>query len=403
MAGAGIELCVPTATVEQVLAAGEAVVVDLRSPSEFAADHVPGARNVPLFDDTQRALVGTLYKRASPAAAFEEGRRLVRAGVQELVAGIARAAGWEVRAGDLAARVERMTRPGLERLTEQLATEPCDALPARPVVLHCWRGGLRSRSVVALVRGLGLGRAVGLEGGYKSWRAHVLRTAERWAPPPAFVLRGLTGVGKTLVLRALEGLYPRWTLDLEGLAGHRSSLLGMVGLAPCSQRLFESRVAERLARGFPGPVVFEGESRKVGDVTIPRGVWEPLRAGTDIELTASVERRVDVLVADYLASDASRAELRARLPSVEARMKRRVPAGTLVGLLDGGRERELVERLLAGYYDPLYRRSEERHRHGRAGYAFTLDASDPARAAAQVAGWIEERLGRGPGAGALRH
>lgn len=388
-----LETIVPTATVESLRNVRDACVLDLRSPSEFADDHIPGAVNVPLFDDVQRAMVGTLYKQDSPEAAFREGRRVVLGRIRSLVAEIARSAGWTVTDDDLEQRVERMTSGGIARMSAELSTAHAE-LPHDPVVLHCWRGGLRSRSVIAFVRALGLTRAVGLEGGYKSWRRHVMERLDAWDAPPAFVLRGLTGVGKTLVLHEIEALRPGWTIDLEGLAAHRSSLLGMVGRQPVSQRAFESGLAHRIDGGFPGPVVFEGESRKVGDVVIPTRVWDVLRAGTDIELVAPTERRVQVLVDDYLAGETSRDELREKLPEVERRMKQAVPAGTLVELLDSDRVPELVELLLSHYYDPLYRHSERRHQEQGRGYRATIDTSDPGRAAQEVVDWIEAELSR---------
>lgn len=361
-----------------------AAVIDLRSESEFARDHVPGAVNVPLFDDVQRAIVGTLYRQVSPAAAFEEGRTIVRAKIRELVERIARATGWAPDLAQVDERAERLTSGGYERMAERLLALPCVEPPADPIVLHCWRGGLRSQSVVWLVRSLGLERATLLEGGYKGYRAWVNEVLGTARLPDTVVLRGLTGVGKTLVLREIERLRPGSTLDLEALAGHRSSLLGMVGLQPCSQKAFESRLCTRIARGF-GPVVFvEGESRKVGDAVVPQCVWEALSGGTNVALEASVERRVEVLCRDYLADEATRAELRERLPHVDARLTRVAGAPSLVELLDSGRERELALLLFERYYDPLYR-------HGQRGLAFAarFDAGDPTHAAREILAWSD--------------
>ncbi len=364
-----------------------AIVIDLRSPAEFADDHLPGAHNLPLFDDMDRALVGMLYKQFSPAAAFNQGRAAAIEGINALVARIAAVCGWELVAEDLQSRVRAMTAGGIEALSAELALSPDTAdgpsLPERPVVLHCWRGGLRSRSVVALLRALGHGEAMLLAGGYKAYRKHVLRELETWCAPPAFVLRGLTGVGKTLVLRELERQRPGWTLDLEGHAGHRSSLLGMVGLEPCSQKTFESRLHARLRRGFPGPVVYEGESRKVGDAIIPASIWNSMQTGVNIELVASTEGRVRILMEDYLACEASRGRLREQLAVVADKMPGTFP---LVELLDSGREAELTRILLEHYYDPLYRHSEKGKR-----YALTIESEDPKCAARAVAEWIEER------------
>ena len=375
---------VPTVDVATLLATPEATIVDLRSPAEFAEDHVPGAVSVPLFDDLQRAVVGWLYRRASPERAYREGLGLVRAKIEGLVAEVAAAAGRAVSAARLGEHFESLSRGGIEAMDERLRARPAGVPPPHPIVLCCWRGGLRSRSVVALLRALGFDDALALEGGTKAYRRHVRATLEEWEAPPAFVLRGLTGVGKTLVLRELERLRPGWTIDLEAAAGHRSSLLGAVGLEPATQKTFESRLAARLRAGFPGGcVVFEGESRKVGDAVVPHAVWAALQGGTNVELVAPPERRVDVLVADYLARPSDRGALRERLAAVEERTR---PRQALVELFDAGEDRRVAELLLDGYYDPLYRHSERGKR-----YATTIDATDPRAAAEEVAAWIGAR------------
>ena len=380
---------IPTVAPEVVLDSG-ATVIDLRSPSEFAADHIPGAVNVALFDDEERAIIGTLYRQHSPQAAFERGADATERKISSLVARIAEVAGWELPGLDLRDRLRDWTAGGIEGLQAGLEVEAQERLPSDAVVLHCWRGGLRSRSVAAFVRALGLESAVALTGGYKAYRAHVLCELEQWVAPPAFVLRGLTGVGKTLVLREIEARLADWTLDLEALAGHRSSVLGMVGLEPCTQKTFDTRLAARLRRGFPGPCVVEGESRKVGDVILPPRVWQALELGTAIELVADTERRVDVLVADYLADESNRTHLARQLPFIERRLGSSKWKGELVKLLETRRERELVALLLEKYYDPLYRHSEGNHEYG-----VRIDAGDPQRAAQDCIAWIEERL---PGA-----
>ena len=379
---------VPMMTIERALAVEDLLVIDLRSPAEFAVDHLPGAHNVPLFGDVDRALIGLLYKQFSPSAAFAEGRAALAGRIEELTAEIAELVGWELPRADLRARLLAATEDGIEKLESALEAQVTQSPPARPVLLHCWRGGLRSRSVVSFLRGLGLDRAIGLTSGYKAWRRHALDTISAFdveGPPrtPAFVLRGLTGVGKTLVLRELERQCPGWTFDLEAQAGHRSSLLGMVGLEPVSQKGFETRIAQRLLAGFPGPVVFEGESRKVGDVVIPAPVWSAMKGALSIELTAPTDVRVRVLSDDYMADESSWPKLREQLAAVEARMERRAP---LVQLFDERRTDELVEVLLERYYDPLYRHSESKY-----SYSTSIDSSDPERAAREIAEWIRRR------------
>jgi len=378
---------VPSATVRQVLAASDALVIDVRAPIEHAQDCFPGALSLPLFDDGERALIGTAYRHASPELAFTSARELLREHIEPLVRAICASAGHELGEARIEQRFLELTSAGLEALQREF--EPCalSALPAAPVVLACWRGGMRSRSLTAFLRDLGLERACALEGGYKAWRAHVVAGLQQWEPvAPVFVLRGLTGVGKSLVLRAIERLRPQWVLDLEALAGHRSSILGMVGLQPVSQKKFESGLWRRCARGFETACLLEGESRKVGDVILPERLWSALRTGTCIELVTSTSRRVDVLLEDYLAQPANRAELREQLPFIEHRIGPVKWKGGLVALLDAGRERELVEVLLELYYDPLYRHSEREF-----SYAARIDSTDPERAAAQCVEWIEAR------------
>lgn len=377
----------PFASWQHIDLARVALIVDVRAPAEFELDHLPGALNLPLFDDGGRAVIGTLYARSSPQAAFDEASARVLRDVEQLVRGIAEPAAWHAPLADARAHVERLTSGGLATVERTLTPQLVEQHPDAAVLVYCWRGGLRSRSVVALLHELGLKRAVGLAGGYRAWRHATLAELEAWRAPRTFVLRGLTGVGKTLVLRELERIRPRWTIDLEQLAGHRSSVLGAVGLEPRKQKAFESGLAARLALGFPGPAVLEGESRKVGDAIVSRSVWAAMERAESLELTAPLERRVDVLIADYLAHPDHRGELEPEIAFLEARLSQRGEPVHLVELLRTHRERELVAFLLERYYDPLYRHSEQ----GRA-YALSLDASDPERCAREIATWIERRL-----------
>jgi len=367
------------------------VVIDLRTPKEFAEDHLPGALNLPLFKNEERALVGTLYKRDSPERAFSAGRELVAERIEALFRDIAEAVGWDLPGVDLPARVLEMTSAGIAGLEGGLEEAPVAALPDsdEPVaVFHCWRGGLRSRSVVALLVALGFERGLCLTGGYRSYRARVTEELEAWQAPPMAVVRGFTGTGKTLVLKAIERLRPGWTVDLEACAGHRSSILGMVGLAPVSQKRFESRLAERLrrvGRDRPGGhLVVEGESRKIGDRIQPKPLWDALQGGRNVKLVASVERRVDVLLEDYLATEGSRDELRQQLPFIEKRLGPVQWDGRLTGLLDRGEDRELVRQLLEHYYDPLYAHSERDQE-----YELEVQMRDPHEAAERIVAWLE--------------
>ncbi len=364
-----------------LLSGQEVCVIDLRSPAEFAEDHVPGAVNVPLFGDLQRSMVGFLYQQSSPEAAFEQGREFAMQGVQDLVEAVAKIADWRAPEGDFAAHIQRICSVGLQGLERSLEPSVLQDRPARPVVLHCWRGGLRSRSVVSLLRGLGLDRAVGLNGGYKAYRRQVLDGLAAWEGPKPIVLRGLTGVGKTLVLRELERQRPGWTLDLEGLAGHRSSLLGMVGLQPCSQKTFDSRLFQALSSGLTEVLVVEGESRKVGDVVLPQPLWDAMVGGDNLWLEASEQYRIQVLMDDYLGKGGERETLRRQLAALAPRLPSDLD---LLGLFDRREEPELVRRLLYHHYDPLYLHSE-----GDRPTLASFDTSNVEEAASRIAAWVE--------------
>ncbi len=375
---------VPMLEASHLFSGEDVCVIDLRSPAEFADDHVPGAVNIPLFGDLQRSMVGFLYQQSSPQAAFEKGREFALQGVRELVDAVAETTGWCAPEGDLEVHIQRICSVGLEGLERGLEPTVLGACPPRPVVLHCWRGGLRSRSVVSLLRGLGLNRAVGLDGGYKAYRRQVLDGLAAWKGPKPIVLRGLTGVGKTLVLRELERQRPGWTLDLEGLAGHRSSLLGMVGLEPCSQKTFDSRLFQALNSGLNRVLVVEGESRKVGDVVLPAPLWKAMAGGANLWLQASEEYRIQVLMDDYLGKGGERENLRRQLAALAPRLPAELD---LLGLFDRREEPELVRRLLHHHYDPLYQHSE-----GDRPTLASFDTSDVEGAASRIATWIEAHI-----------
>ncbi|MFT5197615.1 MAG: tRNA 2-selenouridine synthase [Planctomycetota bacterium] len=374
---------VPMVAPDQILGREDVCVIDLRSPGEFAEDHIPGAVNIPLFGDLQRSMVGFLYQQSSPEAAFDQGQKFAMQGVQDLVGEVAKATSWQAPSGEFASHIERICSVGLRGLEQGLAPLVLKDCPAQTVVLHCWRGGLRSRSVVSLLRGLGLERAVGLDGGYKAYRRHVLEGLAAWKGPKPIVLRGLTGVGKTLVLRELERQKPGWTLDLEGLAGHRSSMLGMVGLKPCTQKTFDSRLFHALSGGLAEILVVEGESRKVGDVELPKPLWDAMATGDNLWLEASEAYRVQVLMEDYLGEGGDRESLRRQLAALAPRLPSELD---LLGLFDRHEEPELVSRLLHHHYDPLYLHSEV----DRETLA-TFDTSNVASAASQIATWVETR------------
>ena len=250
-----------TQAVEAFLAA-EGPIVDVRSPSEYQQGHIPGARNLPLFSDAERAEVGTCYKHQGRQAAVQLGLALVG--------------------------------PRLPAMAESLLAI---RQPECPLRLHCWRGGMRSGSVAWLASTLDL-PAVLLAGGYKAYRRWVLATVEQ--PWPLLVLGGRTGTGKTALLHALQQQGAA-VVDLEGLAHHRGSSFGGLGLPPQpSSEHYENRLANRLRQlGQARTIWLEAESAQVGRCRIPAGLWRQMQAAPVLEIQRPLAERVEQLVAVY--------------------------------------------------------------------------------------------------------
>jgi len=228
-------------------------IIDARSPAEFAEDHIPGAINCPVLDDAERATVGTLYAQQG---AFE-----------------ARRVGGAMVAANLA-----------RHLRQQFADKPQGWRP----LIYCWRGGMRSGSMVQWLRLVGWD-AQQLAGGYKAFRRHVIEQIAALVPRLDLrVLVGATGSAKTRVLQALASQGAQ-VLDLEHCARHKGSLLGaMPGVEQPSQKNFETQIATAL-EGFDlsRPVYVEGESARIGRLSLPVPLVQRLRAGACLEIQAT--------------------------------------------------------------------------------------------------------------------
>lgn len=301
-------------------------LIDARSPSEFALDHIPGAINCPVLDDEERRIVGTIYHQTG---AFE-----------------ARRIGGAFVAANLA-----------RHLREHFADRPANWKP----LVYCWRGGLRSGSMVAWMRLVGWD-AQQLAGGYKSWRRHVIdRIAERCPQLPLVVVCGATGSAKTRLLHRMETLGAQ-VLDLEGMARHRGSLLGAWrGVPQPSQKHFETLLAGRLD-GFDlaRPVFVEGESPRIGRIALPPELVERMRAAPVVEVQATPEARLAYLLRDY----ADLGEDREALAALMAHFKEAQGKETVSRWQGWAREGDMASlfaELMALHYDPHYERSQSRH------------------------------------------
>ena len=294
-------------------------IVDARTPLEFAEDHLPGAINVPILTNPERVEIGTLYKQQGPQAARIRGLELTCHRFPSIVATISEAAA------------------------------------GRPVLVYCWRGGLRSESIAILLETTGY-PVVKLAGGYKAFRGAVSEFfVSVKLPVQLVVLHGMTGSGKTEFLHMLPP--QRYSvIDLEGLARHRGSAFGALGLGDQpSQKWFDTQLWNAF-RQAPAdrPIVVEGESKRIGQITLPGDLHEVMAASTKIWCDVSVDTRVQRLAAEYAVEEY-------RQPMLEAleRIKKKLGGpqyeelhGKLVAWDITGVARGLIEQ----YYDKLYYR-----------------------------------------------
>ena len=301
-------------------------IIDTRSPSEFAEDHLPGAINCPVLDDDERKRVGTLYKQVNPFEAKKVGAAIVARNIAH-------------------------------HIDTQFMAHGRDWKP----LVYCWRGGNRSGAMAHILARIGW-QAVQLDGGYKAYRRHVnAALAELPARFDFRVVCGPTGSGKSRLLQALAAAGAQ-VLDLEQMAAHRGSVLGRLPDEPQpTQKTFESRIWQTLRQFDPARVVFvESESKKVGDVRVPDMLMERMRAAPCIALELPQALRVQLLMQDYahFALDPSR--LNAQLDCLTSLYGREKIAGWQAQA-SGGELEPLVEDLLCNHYDPAYLRSIQRN------------------------------------------
>ncbi len=297
-------------------------IIDVRSPAEYAEDHIPGAISAPVLDNDERARVGTMYAQVSPFEAKKLGAALI--------------------SRNIAAHLETLFKD-----------KPRDWKP----LVYCWRGGQRSGAMAHIFAQIGwhTGR---LQGGYKTYRRHVLDELQRL--PSQFTYRvvcGATGSGKSRLLRALHDQGTQ-VLDLEQLAQHRGSLLGNLPDEPQpAQKMFDSLVWDAL-RGFDAarPVFVEAESKKIGAVAVPDALLEAMRAAECILIDAPVPARVQLLMEDYDHFLGNPDLLAQRLAPLAELHGHQVIADWKE-MAQQGRWEALVEDLLVRHYDPAYRRS----------------------------------------------
>jgi len=300
-------------------------IIDARSESEFALDHIPGAINCPVLDDEERIRVGTMYKQVNAFEAKKVGAALV--------------------ARNIARHIE-----------ERFADKPRDWKP----LVYCWRGGNRSGSLAHVLARIGW-PVIQLDGGYKAYRAHVSEKLAETPPHVFKVICGTTGSGKSRLLEVMAGIGAQ-VLDLEQLAAHRGSVLGNLPSQPQpSQKMFESMIWQKLREFDPAvPVFVESESKKVGQLRVPDAVMEKMRQSACVSLALSRPDRVRLLMEDYEHFTQSPDTLNTQLDCL-VKLHGREKIDSWHEMANSGRMAELVDELLVDHYDPAYLRSIDRN------------------------------------------
>lgn len=303
------------------------VFVDVRSPHEFAQATIPGAHNIPILTEEQRIEVGTLHKQCSANHARKRGMELI--------------------SPRLPALIGRVTA-----LQQEFK---------RPVIVFCWRGGLRSAAMTAFLHLCGV-PVFQLQGGHKAFRRHVLDYFEHGHWARMLVLRGLTGVGKTRILEQLRT--QGWpVLNLEALANHRGSAFGAIGCPEQpGQKQFEALLWNELRHTSADDyMVTEGESRHIGRVMLPARLYAALQLETTLWLETDMDARVRVIAEDYAVEDLP---AQAFIPPLNALLQRlgRERVSQLHELLAQRNWAALIRELMLQYYDPLYAHTKPQQR-----------------------------------------
>ncbi|MDT8857055.1 tRNA 2-selenouridine(34) synthase MnmH [Paracoccaceae bacterium Fryx2] len=350
-------MAITLTSLTEIFRLGCDAVIDVRSPAEWAEDHLPGAINLPVLDDAERARVGTIYKQVSPFTARKLGAALV-------------------------------ARNAAKHLEGALAEMPGGWRP----LVYCWRGGQRSGSFATILSQIGW-RAETVTGGYKAWRGMVVQALyDTPFPAKVLVLDGNTGSAKTEILALLSKRGVQ-VIDLEGLARHRGSLFGGHPEGQPSQKSFEGALALEIARLDPArPVVIEAESSKIGNCRLPPGLWKAMTAAPRLAVAAPVAARADYLCRAYADLVADPDLLARRIAALKPLHAAEVIEGWQAQAAAGA-FRALAADLMQRHYDPRYGKHRDRWADDGSWRDFATDDLGPAalddlaeRIAAQVQG-----------------
>jgi tRNA 2-selenouridine synthase len=326
------------------------LIIDVRSPCEFEEERIPEAINFPLLSNEERAQIGFLYKNQGELYARRYALKFIAPKIPDIVDQI------------LALREH-----------------------GNSVVIHCWRGGLRSEAVASVLSIAGI-PCLRLTGGYKAWRRMIVDDLTRDAYPfDPIVLYGNTGSGKTDILEELQRQGAQ-ILDLELLANHRGSTFGSIGKGKQpSQKNFEAALWSELRRFDRSQTVFlEAESRKIGKIALPNLILEKIKKGHAVLVEGSMDKRIERILSTYWDcqnADATSAldEAFQLLEFIKVRIGKK-RCDDIRSLAAQGKLSDVVEILLSEYYDPLYRESTKHQQN----YLVTVSGDNPSASATEL-------------------
>ena len=298
-------------------------VIDVRSESEFRHAHLPGAFNLSLFNDEERKIVGTIYKQQSREQAIKKGLEYFGPKMKDMIL-------------------------FAERINRSLENEN------KTFIVHCWRGGMRSAAVAWLLDMYGF-KVYTLVGGYKAFRNWVLNQFTK--PYSINIVGGYTGSGKTLILQELHKKGEA-IIDLEGIAGHRGSAFGRIGLPEqTSVEMFENKLAlkiNKIKSDYPNHSIWiEDESQRIGAVSIPQSFWEKMRKSLVYFIDIPFERRLTYIIETYGKLDQK--ELAEAIIRIQKRLGG-LETKTAIDYLESN-DLESCFSILLKYYDKLYLKS----------------------------------------------
>ncbi len=327
-----------------------AIYIDVRSESEFKTGHIPGAINLPILYDLERHEVGWIYKNAS----VEEAKRIgLKYGSEKL------------------------------HLFYDTLFQLRNEYPYKKIIFYCARGGYRSRSIALLLRSIDI-PVFWLKGGYKGYRTEVLTKLNQPAEnyPEFIVLNGLTGVGKTHVLEALIKVNQP-VIDLEAAANHRGSHLGTIGTDEFqSVQSFENNLYSQLMQIKSSYCFVESESRRIGQVFVPKNMYIKMQEGHFLLINASMEFRIIALINDYVHEENFDSILKTALPKIQTYISNSVYK-ELINLIEVKDYHGFTKLILDAHYDPVYQKSIEKHLHLE-----TFQVEDYTQCSDNIVNWL---------------